>query len=292
MKYKVLLAGKNNSVIDDFFLQMNDIFESVTTSSRYEDILLHLKYFQPDIFIYCIYNEQRDTISRMVSLKSRLSMEKIPFFLIGSREDCDEFEKIAIGISDLTIIKPSNLSNIQEQIFVFMNTYSPLKDLRQSQISNSNSNIEHNRPNTLVHNYENPEHKPTHKTAAAYFESLLRKHILVVDDNPLMLRSIKELLKDKYDIATAVSGKLALKFLENKTTDLILLDYEMPEENGPAVLEKLRANELTKDIPVIFLTGITEQNKIRDALILKPQGYLLKPVDHEKLLSTISKCIG
>lgn len=59
MKYKALLAGKNNSIIDDFFVQMNDTFESVTTSTRYEDIIRHIKYFRPDIFVYCIHNEPR-----------------------------------------------------------------------------------------------------------------------------------------------------------------------------------------------------------------------------------------
>ena len=93
-------------------------------------------------------------------------------------------------------------------------------------------------------------------------------------------------------MATAVSGRVALKFLERRTTDLILLDYIMPEENGLSILEKLRAKEATKDIPVIFLTGVTERKKIKEALILKPQGYLLKPVDRDKLLEEIEKLIG
>ena len=66
----------------------------------------------------------------------------------------------------------------------------------------------------------------------------------------------------------------------------------MPGENGPAVLEKLRASDATKDIPVIFLTGVTETKKIQEALILKPQSYLLKPIDREKLLEAIAKIIG
>lgn len=283
MKYKALLAGKNNSVIDDFFVQMNENFESITTSTRYEDIIRHIKYFRPDIFVYCIYNESRDTISRMVSLKSRLSMEKIPFILIGLKEDCDEFERIAVSIADIILLKPLNASMIQEQLITFIENYDPSSNFKENLMSNVNENINYNQSNALTNNYyESPQ----------IGEPPVRKHILVIDDNPLMLRSIKELLKNNYDIATAVSGKIALKFLENKKTDLILLDYEMPEENGPAVLEKLRANTITKDIPVIFLTGITEQNKIHEALILKPQGYLLKPVDHEKLLTAISKCIG
>lgn len=92
-----------------------------------------------------------------------------------------------------------------------------------------------------------------------------RRHILVVDDDVRVLRLLKVHLQD-YDVATAINGKLALKFLENKTTDLILLDYEMPGENGPEVLKKLRANEKTKDIPVIFLTGVADSEKIQEVL--------------------------
>ena len=66
----------------------------------------------------------------------------------------------------------------------------------------------------------------------------------------------------------------------------------MPEENGTVILEQLHQNEATKDIPVVFLTGVTEREKIQKALALKPQGYLLKPIDQDKLITTIEKCIG
>lgn len=58
------------------------------------------------------------------------------------------------------------------------------------------------------------------------------KNILVIDDDARMLKVIKLHLHEKYDVATAISGKIALKFLETKHTDLILLDYAMPDENG------------------------------------------------------------
>ena len=119
-----------------------------------------------------------------------------------------------------------------------------------------------------------------------------RKHILVVDDDPRMLRLVNEQLNEKYDVATAISGKLALKFLERKHTDLILLDYEMPGDNGPTVLKKLRDNPETKDIPVVFLTGITEKSKIQEVLVMKPQGYLLKPIESEKLYKVIGDILG
>ena len=119
----------------------------------------------------------------------------------------------------------------------------------------------------------------------------MRQHVLVIDDDPILLKLIKEHLHEQYDVATAISGKIAHKFLETKKTNLILLDYEMPVENGPEVMKKIRENEELADIPIIFLTGITEREKINQALALKPQGYLLKPIDKEKLLGTIEKFI-
>lgn len=106
-----------------------------------------------------------------------------------------------------------------------------------------------------------------------------------------MLKLVKEHLREQYDVATAPSGRIALKFLEKKQTDLILLDYQMPVEDGPAILEKLHANEATKDIPVIFLTGITERDKIQKALVQKSQGYLLKPIERDKLIEIIANFI-
>lgn len=119
-----------------------------------------------------------------------------------------------------------------------------------------------------------------------------RKHILVVDDDVRMLRLIKKYLENNYDVATAINGRVALKFLESKHTDLVLLDYEMPLEDGRAVLEKIRQNPNTKNLPVVFLTGVSSKEKIQEVLQMRPQGYLLKPINKQKLLFTIEKNIG
>ena len=80
--------------------------------------------------------------------------------------------------------------------------------------------------------------------------------------------------------------------LKKKKTDLILLDYEMPEENGAVVLEKIRMSDELKDIPVVFLNGINDREKIKSVLAMKPQGYLLKPIEHDKLMQTINQVLG
>jgi len=85
---------------------------------------------------------------------------------------------------------------------------------------------------------------------------------------------------------------MAEKYLETKTADLILLDYEMPEESGAEVFRRLRLKLKAMKIPVIFLTGVADSEKIKEVLALKPQGYLLKPINMERLLASIKRAIG
>ncbi len=302
IKYKALLTGKNNSVIDDFFNQMYENFEVLTTSTRYDDIIRHIRYFSPHVFIYCLYNEPRDNYSQMAEVKYRLRESRIPFVLIGTKEDCDEFERISVNVADLCLQKPLSAGSITERLMKYLaqrvpepvaedtEEPFPVPDFSEKpsvrQVPKEEDILD--RLAALERLTREAEAEP----AAAEPESARRKHILVIDDDPMMLKLLKEHLHDEYDIATAISGKIAMKFLERKRTDLILLDYEMPVENGPAVLEKLRANEATKDLPVIFLTGVSDREKIQEALVLKPQGYLLKPVEREKLLEIIIKTLG
>lgn len=119
-----------------------------------------------------------------------------------------------------------------------------------------------------------------------------KKHILVIDDDPLMLKVMKDYLHNRYEVATAKGGKIAYKFLEKKHTDLILLDYEMPEENGPAVYRKIREIPGYKDIPIFFLTGVADKARIMEVAQLKPQGYLLKPVEYDMLMSMVTQVLG
>ena len=63
----------------------------------------------------------------------------------------------------------------------------------------------------------------------------------------------------------------------------------MPGETGPEVFAKIKEIESAKDIPIVFLTGVADKEKIADVLRLKPQGYLLKPIDTERLFTTLER---
>lgn len=116
----------------------------------------------------------------------------------------------------------------------------------------------------------------------------LKKHILVVDDSGIMLRTIKSWLSSNYRVSMAVSAAMAISFLASNKPDLILLDYDMPICSGPQFLQMIRSEISTRDIPVIFLTAKGDKKSITEVLDLKPDGYLLKTMKPMEILDAIN----
>lgn len=263
MKYRTLLTGSLQSAVEDIFVHMDDVMECITTSIRLPDILRHIRIFKPDLFIFCMRDESREVIHYMHEVKKACTKEDVAFLVLGDEEACSQFSKLAINVADLYLIKPLTNTSIMEKIEAYFREKE--EALRQ---------IEEMEYKKLLEQEEK------------------KKHILVVDDDVNMVKAIKSQLEPKYQVATAITGNLALRFLTKKTIDLILLDYEMPGQNGAQILSILRGSNSTKDIPVIFLTGVSDTEKIKKVLSLNPQGYLLKPVENEKLMALIEKVLA
>ncbi len=114
-----------------------------------------------------------------------------------------------------------------------------------------------------------------------------KKKILAVDDSGVVLRNIKSLLEDRYQVVLANSGALAIKYLALNTPDLILLDYEMPIVDGKQVMQMIREDSESAKIPIIFLTGKNDAQTVMQVMELKPEGYLLKTMEPGKLHAAI-----
>lgn len=112
-------------------------------------------------------------------------------------------------------------------------------------------------------------------------ETLPKPQVLVVDDTPDNLALMSDLLRDTCKVRVANSGERALRLLANGTLpDLILLDIMMPGMDGYEVIRQLKANPITRDIPVLFLTAKSEDEDERIGLELGAVDYLTKPVSH------------
>ncbi len=116
--------------------------------------------------------------------------------------------------------------------------------------------------------------------------------ILVVDDVVENIDILIGMLKSSYKMVAARNGEKALKLVGSKNPpDLILLDIMMPEMDGYEVCEKLKADETTKNIPVIFLTALSEEKNESRGLQLGAVDYITKPFSPELVRARIKNQI-
>ena len=118
-------------------------------------------------------------------------------------------------------------------------------------------------------------------------DNLYNNTILIVDDTPENIDILVEILND-FEKQIAINGEDALETAwDGNPPDLILLDIMMPEMDGYEVCEKLRSNEKTKDVPVIFLTAKTQKEDIVKGFEAGGQDYITKPFDARELMERV-----
>jgi len=101
--------------------------------------------------------------------------------------------------------------------------------------------------------------------------------VLIVDDKPVNIRILSEAFRGAYDIVFATSGREALEMAEKTLPDLVLLDIMMPEMNGYDVFRAMKLNPVLCDIPVIFITAMSQQEDEISGLQLGAVDYITKP---------------
>jgi len=112
--------------------------------------------------------------------------------------------------------------------------------------------------------------------------------VLIVDDSAENLRVLSELLQPQYRVLAAISGERALRIASSvPRPDLILLDVVMDGIDGYTVFERLRENPATRDIPVIFLTALTDPGDEEWGLLLGAADYIAKPITRSVVLARV-----
>jgi CheY-like chemotaxis protein len=123
-----------------------------------------------------------------------------------------------------------------------------------------------------------------------------QKTILVVDDDPDARDFFVTVLEDHgYATVSARDGNEALDRIGDGLPDLVTLDITMPEKSGVGVYRKLREDEGLKDIPVIIITGVSDDFKhfiSTRRQVPPPEGYLSKPVEPDQLVEKVRELVG
>lgn len=202
--------------------------------------------------------------SNEAKLKKLLTSKiPIPFVLCGKPDACHEFYSLA----QVNIIR---LIHMPTTLNYYVET---LKDVVKK--------VEGDKEKQALKNAEKKtEYKPKQI-----------KKVLVVDDDLIALRTVMNWIKGDYRVSVAKSAAAAFEYLEKEIPDLILLDYEMPVMNGVQALEIIRNEKRFKDIPVIFLTGVDDKELVKDAVKLRPQGYVLKTAGKNVITEKIAEVL-
>jgi len=121
----------------------------------------------------------------------------------------------------------------------------------------------------------------------------LGKRILIVDDEPHILRTLEDLLAaEGYIVYKAADGKKALEQADAMLPDLIILDVMMPKLDGFEVLKRLKKSDKTMDIPIIMLTVKSTTQDVEQGIRLYAEKYISKPFNSEFLLREIEKSLS
>ena len=255
---KILLIGKFDEIFKDFCVFSDQMLDVQICVDSIQMVKGMLKLKRPEGVVVSLIGISADAESILGELRD--NYPKVPVICIGTAESIDPYTN-CMGTSQFTtLISPTDNEKVIDTI--------------KQVVENSNTNDDNATDDAID---EKPE---------------VRKRILLVDDSKLQLRALHVILKDKYDVRMATSGMQALTLVGKEKPDMIFLDYEMPVCDGRRVLELLREEDVTKDIPVVFLTGVSDKEHIRAVLELKPAGYLLKPADASRIFEIIEKVLG
>lgn len=255
---KVLLIGELNKTVSNLNRYLANSFQTQVCTDSLELVSGMVKVQMPDLVLICMVGVgelDKKILDFFEGMK-----EQIPVLLVGTEEECRYYSNYYGKGQFDCVVRPVTQSIL-------------LKKCRQ------------------MLGLSAAEEAVSDDWGIEWNEQIKRQ-ILIVDDSPLALRSIKAMLDKKYEVMVAKSGEKALAMAKKNLPDLVLLDYEMPGWDGRRTLEELRKDEEVGDIPVVFLTGVADKEHIAAVLGMNPQGYLLKPVDKDKLLNTIKEVFG
>lgn len=120
------------------------------------------------------------------------------------------------------------------------------------------------------------------------------KLALVVDDDRLVLRSVRKLLEDHgYAVMTASTGNAAIRAVKSVVPKLVVLDIMLPDINGDEVFKFIRNHEASAHVPVVFMSGTISQNEEQElnSEDLQNEAYMAKPFNIDKLQRLADKLL-
>ncbi len=251
---KILLVGEFNGVLESISKCAEDDYQVQICIPVYENVKGMLRIIKPDLVILSQVGSNK--VGQEIYTRLTEFWSAIPVLVIGTKEEWNACKAFCNGKQFHNLFRPVTKRDILEKCRMILGEEK--KELATEEKDNT---------------------------------SLPRACIMIVDDSPIVLRNVKGMLENEYDVVFAPSGEKALEIAELKKIDLILLDYEMKGMNGAQTFDRLKKIEKNADTPVLFLTGVSDRERTIEVLSLHPAGYILKPLDRDKIINAIKEIL-
>ncbi len=251
---KLLLIGKFNSYFQELNGWMEKYFNVQVCVDDFDMVKGMFKINEPDVVVVSLIGLDEKNIRLFNEFKYNHS--STPIICIGSSQELEKYKDFFVLGQFTDLLRP-------------ITNYAVVSAICE------NIGLVYDAENDMILNV---------------YDS--KKSILLVDDNPILLRTINGILGNRYDVRMVTSGMNALTQIGKRVPDLIFLDYDMPICDGKMTLQMIREIDEAKDVPVVFLTGVNDKEHIAAVLGLKPAGYLLKPASKEIILETVERILG
>ncbi|MBF0319021.1 MAG: response regulator [Nitrospirae bacterium] len=237
-------------------------FTNIITSQNGADAINKLKANPVNIILSDWNMPQMTGLELLEWVRKDNNHQFTPFIMITAEIERTQVERaIASGVNDF-VLKPFSVGTLSERI---------KRTLQRSTVKQAQPAVK------APPSEETPAASPAPPAAAATNKALT---VLVVDDVPDNLTLIANLLQKEYRVKVAPNGQRAIKICQSQDKpNLVLLDVMMPDMDGFDVIKMLKADEVTSDIPVIFLTALDDPDNIVKGLESGAVDYVTKPIN-------------
>ena len=255
---KVLLVDGQLSNIDVLINALKSERLNISIASNGKKALEIVKTNKPDLILLDVMLPEMDGFETCRKLKADESSKDIPLiFITASTERKDIEEGFAAGCEDY-VTKPFLVEEVRNRVRTQLL-------LGKQKLQKGLEIIEEDVTN------------------------IAGLQVLIVDDDPVSIYVLKKSLKpENFNISIATNGKIAVEIASRILPDLILLDIMMPQMGGFEVCRNLKANELTKEIPIIFVTAKNQPEDIEKGFFLGGVDYILKPFRETELRARVT----
>ncbi|MDP2808403.1 MAG: response regulator [bacterium] len=263
-KPKVLVADDEPTIVNFFIAALSDQGYEIESAVNGAQAVEKALSFLPDVILLDVVMPELNGYQVTEKLKANPATSGIPIILVTGLGSVDDKVKGLESGADDFLTKPFNLQELLARVHSLIK----LKKL-QDQLKELSGR----------------QPAPVHikKVLSSY-----RSHILIVEDDERITNICKSILgAGGYVVDIAPDGEEAQKYLRAAIPDLILLDLMLPGINGLDLLKQLKEDSVTKDIPVIIITALSDLKTKVKSFYMGVDDYLVKPVNSLELLARV-----